>query len=143
MDPARAQDAYLVAGEGPLAPWYARRVYYREQPPSAALGSHVEAYWSIDGATGAPAHRVLPDGCIDLLFDGAAGARVIGPMTRAIVAPPVGPRATLFGVRFHPGQAAPFLGVAARDLRDRTIAIQDVWGSMGRALVVGFAETRG
>ncbi len=115
-------------------------VRYREQAPSAALRPYVEAYWTIDAPAGGPAHRVLPDGCIDLLFDGSPGARVIGPMTRAVIAPSADRGALLFGVRFRPGEAAPFLGVAARELRDRVVAIEDVWGGVGRALEEAIAS---
>ncbi len=81
---------------------------YAELAPSAALRPFVETFWTIDGAVGDGGHRVLPDGCMDLVFDRAEGARVVGAMTRAIVTPPA-PRGRLFGVRFHPGEAAPFL----------------------------------
>src|SRR6185312_13655953 len=94
---------------------------YREQrSPSAALAPYVEAFWTIDAPMGAPPHRVLPDGCMDLLFD-ASGARVVGAMTRAVVVPPLDRGALLFGVRFHPGEAAPLLGLAAREVRDGAV----------------------
>jgi AraC-like DNA-binding protein len=38
------------------------------------------------------------------------------------------------GVFFHPGRAAPFLRVAISDLTDRTIDIEDVWGTAGSRL---------
>jgi AraC-like DNA-binding protein len=115
-------------------------VYYAERAPSAALRPHVAAYWTVGATTAAPAHRVLPDGCMDLLFDGSSGARVIGAMTRAIIAPPVGPGAVVFGVRFHPGAATPFLRVAARDLRDGGASLDEVWGSLGRSLADAVAS---
>jgi AraC-like DNA-binding protein len=114
-------------------PRYHRRVRYAEQAPCPALRPYVEAYWTLDAGAGTVGHRVLPDGCIDLLFEGAS-ARVIGPMTRAIVAPAAAGAAPLFGVRFHPGEAAPFLGIAAREVRDRAVLLEDVWGSGGRAI---------
>jgi len=61
---------------------------------------------------------VLPDGCIDFLFDLVSGeARVIGPMQSAeVVSLPAGAR--LFGVRFLPGAASVFLDVEASALVD-------------------------
>ncbi len=68
--------------------------------------------------------RVLPDGCMDLLwYDGRL--LVAGPDTRAYVtggAP--GPWA---GVRFYPGTAPAFLGVPASELRDRRVPLTDLW----------------
>ncbi|MFJ8189596.1 helix-turn-helix domain-containing protein [Streptomyces sp. NPDC096094] len=68
--------------------------------------------------------RVLPDGCMDLLwYDGRL--LVAGPDTRAHVtegAP--GPWA---GVRFYPGTAPALLGVPAHELRDRRVELADLW----------------
>ncbi|MFE2048455.1 helix-turn-helix domain-containing protein [Streptomyces sp. NPDC059459] len=68
--------------------------------------------------------RVLPDGCMDLLWhDGRL--LVAGPDTRAHVtdgAP--GPWA---GVRFAPGTAPALLGVPAHELRDRRVELTDLW----------------
>ncbi len=50
----------------------------------------VDCYWTLRG-DGGQAQRVLPDGCLDLLFDlgtCATGAQVVGTMTTAIVAEP-------------------------------------------------------
>jgi AraC-like DNA-binding protein len=75
-----------------------------------------------------PAHkRVLPDGCIDLLWH--AGALVVaGPDTRAYVGPP----APYTGLRFAPGTAPGILGVPAHELRDRRVPLADLWPA-GRA----------
>ena len=62
---------------------------YREYPPSAVLREYVECYWTRTGDIELPAaHRVLPDGCIDIMFDFASNrddAFVIGPMTRVLL----------------------------------------------------------
>lgn len=69
--------------------------------------------------------RILPDGCIDLVWTGAA-LQVAGPDTgaRLFRGPP---GTTWFGVRFVPGAAPPVLGVPAAALRDRTVELTDVW----------------
>lgn len=105
---------------------------YREHPPCAALSAYVACYWTME-PSGAP-HRVLPDGCFDLLFDvGAARADVVGVMTTAIVTPP-GPPSAYFGVRFRPGMELAFAGIAARETRDQVVDLGQVWGGEGRAL---------
>ncbi|MFK0121368.1 helix-turn-helix domain-containing protein [Streptomyces sp. NPDC090994] len=68
--------------------------------------------------------RVLPDGCMDLLWhDGRL--LVAGPDTRAHVPGATGDRWA--GIRFHPGTAPALLGVPAHALRDRRVPLADLW----------------
>ncbi|WP_446033823.1 DUF6597 domain-containing transcriptional factor, partial [Streptomyces olivaceus] len=68
--------------------------------------------------------RVLPDGCMDLLWhDGRL--LVAGPDTRAYVTG--GGQSLWAGVRFHPGTAPALLGVPAAELRDRRVELADLW----------------
>ncbi|MEW1685233.1 helix-turn-helix domain-containing protein [Streptomyces sp. T12] len=72
-----------------------------------------------DGGSG----RVLPDGCMDLLWhDGRL--LVAGPDTRAH---PVGGPSAWAGVRFRPGTAPTLLGVPAHELRDSRVDLADLW----------------
>ncbi|WP_328432257.1 helix-turn-helix domain-containing protein [Streptomyces sp. NBC_00453] len=67
--------------------------------------------------------RVLPDGCMDLLWhDGRL--LVAGPDTRAYVAE--GVPGVWAGVRFYPGTAPHLLGVPAHELRDRRVALAEL-----------------
>ncbi|MDO0910739.1 helix-turn-helix domain-containing protein [Streptomyces sp. DT2A-34] len=68
--------------------------------------------------------RVLPDGCMDLLWN-EGRLLVAGPDTRAYVTE--GPPTTWVGVRFHPGTAPGLLGVPAHELRDRRVELADLW----------------
>jgi len=85
-------------------------------PVPRALVRCVDAFWVFE-SVGTP-HRVLPDGCIDFIFDLETGrATVQGPMTRAeVVALPAGRR--VFGMRFLPGAASPFVDTEAHALED-------------------------
>ncbi|MDG9726683.1 MULTISPECIES: helix-turn-helix transcriptional regulator [unclassified Streptomyces] len=68
--------------------------------------------------------RVLPDGCMDLLwYDGRL--LVAGPDTRAHVTE--GAPGPWTGVRFYPGTAPALLGVPAHELRDRRVDLTDLW----------------
>ena len=68
--------------------------------------------------------RVLPDGCMDLLWrDGRL--LVAGPDTRAYVTD--GEPGLWAGVRFFPGTAPALLGVVAHELRDRRVDLTDLW----------------
>ncbi|MFF4058690.1 DUF6597 domain-containing transcriptional factor [Streptomyces sp. NPDC001668] len=88
---------------------------YTERP-SRLPGAVV---WTGDG-TG----RVLPDGCMDLLWN-EGRLLVAGPDTRAYVTS--GAPSTWTGLRFHPGSAPAFLGVPAHELRDRRVELADLW----------------
>jgi AraC-like DNA-binding protein len=105
-------------------------VPYAEIAPPPRLRSLVACYWAISRASGG--HRVLPDGCIDVLLTADGGARLVGTMTRAIVAPP-GERA-VFGVRFRPGEAARIAPLAPAELTDGGAPLADAWGADARAL---------
>ena len=67
---------------------------------------------------------VLPDGCMDIIWDGAR-LFVAGPDTGPNGAPGGGRFAV--GVRFRPGTGPLFLGVAADELRDQRPDLDCFW----------------
>lgn len=68
--------------------------------------------------------RVLPDGCMDLLWH-EGRLLVAGPDTRAYITE--GAPTAWVGVRFFPGTAPTLLGVPARELLDRRVDLADLW----------------
>lgn len=99
---------------------------YREIAPPAPLRNHVECFWQRT-ATGAPAaSRILPDGCIDVIWVGDSPPIVAGPATRAMMAAP-GAGADIVGVRFRPGVAPSLLGVSARELLNQRVPLRAIW----------------
>ena len=91
--------------------------------------------WTRSAATTTGVVRVMPDGCIDLVWaDGELF--VAGPDTVAHDAPS-GP--TYVGVRFHPGWAPTLLGVPADDLRDGRIPLDALWGGVDARRLVDAA----
>ncbi len=103
---------------------------YAEHTPPPDLAASVVCAWTrrMSGAVDVAAHRVLPDGCSDILFvvgQAAPGreivsASVVGPMTRPIVVE--GPHPRLYvGVRLAPGYAQAAFRVPASDLTDQRI----------------------
>ncbi|MFH9003095.1 DUF6597 domain-containing transcriptional factor [Streptomyces afghaniensis] len=70
------------------------------------------------------AARVLPDGCMDLLWH-EGRLLVAGPDTHAYLTD--GETGTWAGVRFYPGTAPALLGVPAHELRDRRVELADLW----------------
>ena len=121
------------------------RTEYREYIPSPALRKHVACFWSRRSQSGprTSTHRVLPDGCIDILF--VAGAEpaleVVGTMRTAVEVRLEGP-GRIAAVRFRPGGALPLLGVPASELTGRTIALEEFWGRDAARLAERVAEAR-
>jgi AraC-like DNA-binding protein len=97
---------------------------YRERRAPAALAGVVACVWE-DRVDVTRIQRVLPDGCIDLIWlDGAV--HVAGPDTGAFAAR-MNPGQTVVGVRFRPGAAPGVLGMSAVELRDRRVGLPEIW----------------
>jgi AraC-like DNA-binding protein len=104
-----------------------------EQPPKAPLSRWIECGWYLDTGQAVTGHRVPPDGCLDIVYDHATGLRAIGAMTREQHFHfPDG--AEVAGVRFRPGMAGTFLGVAPAELTDTTAPLEDLWPGRARDL---------
>jgi AraC-like DNA-binding protein len=119
---------------------------FRPGPP---LGEYVECFWHYDGfARSHRSERALPTGTVDLVFNmredrirSLPGAVVSGAYSEYFTIDTSLPSMTV-GVHFRPGGAAPFLGVPAGELRDRHVALEDVWGAGARALRERLLEAR-
>src|SRR5215217_2543415 len=99
-------------------------VAYHELAPPPDLAHVVRCVWSRSG-TGAT-ELVLPDGCIDVVVrDGIAV--VAGPDTGPVHVA-LAPGERVIGLRLWPGAAAAALGVPADELRDRRVALEQLWG---------------
>ncbi|SNQ49054.1 Uncharacterized HTH-type transcriptional regulator in mcrB 3'region [Frankia canadensis] len=83
------------------------------------------------GASGLEAgpmvRRILPDGCVDVIWSSDGRLIVAGPDTVAKLAHWV-PGVRHVGVRFDPGHAPAHLGVDAGELRDARPQLADLWG---------------
>jgi AraC-like DNA-binding protein len=113
--------------------------HYREYAPSERLRALVECFWTRDSVASARAssvpavHRVLPDGCIDVVlgFSGHAdepeSAMVVGTMTRALVLDAATSPECFIGVRFRPAKAAAFLALPASELTDLRVPLDELW----------------
>ena len=100
---------------------------YREHPPPPALAAHFLCVWSqVVGPGEQPlSHRVLPDGCADLVWIGAAPPVVAGPATRPTLIT-LAPRTRVLGLRLRPGVVPRVLGLPASDLLDRDTPLADL-----------------
>ena len=124
-------------------------LHYAEIPPPLALRSYVRCVWRMRGGADvdAPPEPIIPDGCAELVLNlGDAFVRhtnegshrqplrlVAGQITRAVTVQPSG-GIDLWGVRFHPWGAAPFLGFSGAELQDRLTSLDDVVAPLEREL---------
>ena len=104
---------------------------YNEYIPPAGLESYIDCYWSYvtDAATILSNTKpIIPDGCIDIIFDlnhsAILKSFVVGAMTRPIM----NSRTNLVGVRFKPGMAYPFIKIPVHKLTDSFVDYFDFVG---------------
>ncbi|WP_299344007.1 helix-turn-helix domain-containing protein [uncultured Pseudoxanthomonas sp.] len=94
----------------------------------------------LQGAHATPA-LVLPDACVDLLWDGAR-LSIAGPDTQAQYAH-VAPSRRLQGLRFAPTAAARWMGVPLHALADQRVDLRDLGRPRLSALADRMAEREG
>ena len=103
--------------------------HYRELAPPAGLAEVLACVWTSRSGDIAP-KRVVPDGCVDLMWmtDAAGSSLVVaGPDTEAhLTALP--PGSTIAAVRFAPGTARAVLGVPLDAVRDARPDLVELWG---------------
>jgi AraC-like DNA-binding protein len=114
-------------------------VPYTELAPPPDLAPYVDRFWLRTSAGGDPArrHRVLPDGCVDVIVHAGSAVEVVGAMTRALElsdAP-----AELVAVRFRPGTAAAIVRCSLGELTDRHVGLTEL-GVADDALVERVAD---
>jgi AraC-like DNA-binding protein len=105
---------------------------YLEHAPPAELMPWLACIWERRGVAGPPV-RVVPDGCIDVVWTEGSGAQVVGPNTTAFLVP-VTPGARVVGARMLPGAAPALLGIRAEELRDGRVPLAQALGRDGARL---------
>jgi len=101
--------------------------YYREFPVPAQLASHFLCFWTqmIVGSGEYP-HRVLPDGCVDIVFINEEPPIVVGPWTDPFIAR-FAAGSSITGARLRPGYAPSVLGIPASELLNCSIPLRVLW----------------
>jgi AraC-like DNA-binding protein len=99
---------------------------YREYAPPPGLEALVACVWVGHGGV----TRVLPDACVDVVFDG--GRLVVAGPATGVVEAPATPGQARVGVRFRVGAAGVALGVPAGELRDQGVGLEELWGAHAR-----------
>ena len=109
---------------------------YRELAPVPGLG--LACVWTQRVGPTYP-QRVLPDGCMDILWSRSEGTlQVAGPDTvpRLVV---MAEGTDLVALRFLPGRAPAVLAVAADALRDTTVPLAELWGDGAHELAAALS----
>jgi AraC-like DNA-binding protein len=112
---------------------------YVEQRVSGELRQLALCSWQQTPSRAASV-RIVPDGCIDIVWNGRALV-VAGPDTRAWHQP-VQAGTHIIGLRFGPGQGGRVLGAPASALRNARVELGDLWGERGRMLADRVADER-
>jgi AraC-like DNA-binding protein len=97
------------------------------------VGEYVESAAPRTGAvlwsrtvTAARETRILPDGCMDLIWSSRTGLFIAGPDTTAQLGRSEAGE-TFVGLRFPPAVGPAVFGVAAHELTDRSVRLSAVW----------------
>jgi|SRR5450830_411317 len=103
-------------------------MYYREYLPHPVLAPYLECVWAARAPASAHAHRVLPDNCVDILWqDGGQQGFAVGMMSSSILVASARPVQTL-AVRFKAGMAGLFLAAPLQALTDQRADVDLLWG---------------
>ncbi|UYB52657.1 helix-turn-helix domain-containing protein [Xanthomonas sp. AM6] len=104
---------------------------YTETAAPPALRDRLRCSWRFRQGDADPLPaQVLPDGCVDLIWDGRA-LFVAGPDRCASTAT-LAPGSVLSGVRLAAGAGAGLLGEPLHAIVDQRIALEALWGGRGR-----------
>ena len=103
----------------------------RQYRPGERLRPYISCYWTMTSGTELEepiSHRVIPDGCVDIIFDlhgncyGEAAA-IAGTMTRPIFAELKG-RVNYLAIRFLPGGFLHFFDAPVCHIADRVVPLE-------------------
>jgi len=98
---------------------------YREYASPRGLEDIVGCLWQNDQVRSKP-QLVVPDGCVDLVWFGSEGLKVVGADTGPHIVEPQA--SSTAGIRLRPGAAGAVLGIPASEVRDQQVDVSLVWG---------------
>jgi AraC-like DNA-binding protein len=102
---------------------------YFESAPSSSLKSYAVCNWEhVFEGDGTRNFKVLPDGCADIILVGDRPPMVVGPNLKAFITSFNGPT-EIAGIRIKPGIAAAVLNRNGKNVVDREVPLEDLWGS--------------
>lgn len=115
--------------------------------PSEQLQPYISCYWTMASTIELEKpilHRIIPDGCIDVIFDlsersRAKAASVAGTMTKPLLAEMRG-RVCYLAVRFQPGGFLYFFDTPAHYLTDKVLPLETISASREHELIERLIE---
>lgn len=107
---------------------------YHEYPPDIRLSHLIETYWVSDAVvSSASTQRILPDGCVDIIFnfasnDGTGRLRsfmphVIGTITSFLDVSYYAGTVQMLGIRFRPNGITAFTRIPVFELTDKSVEL--------------------
>jgi len=140
---------YLPLQPPMLEPVQGSSYRYREYLPDKALQPYVACYWTVefDASNDRKLHRIIPDGCVDIIFDLNAPSFSKGAMLAGLMASyetmDLTESCFSFGIRFFSDQAWPFIGYSVSELSGNAVSLEDVWGAEAGLVVERVQEAAG
>ncbi len=118
---------------------------FRELTPPPHLADAIECVWSLRQLGNSTyTHRVVPDGCADILFTrngGRASLQVVGPMTK-FEDYQLAPKVLTLGIRFRPGMWTNQIRIPGGRITDALLPLEDVWGARARTLLGQLSDAK-
>jgi AraC-like DNA-binding protein len=123
---------------------------YNIYTPGTALSPFIKCFWTLasPATTRLNKQRIVPDGCMEMIFhygdlykqyagDGSYIIQprcfVFGQVSMALDIEPTG-RTGIFAARFHPDGLTAFTGMAVKELENRAVPLQELFGEEGLTL---------
>ena len=126
-------------------------MFYQSHIPARPLREFIERFWFCSETPSHVRERILPSGTVEIVFTLAddeiriedparpesprrySGAVISGTYREFFTIDPL-QHASILGVHFRPGGMAAFLDFSVRELADRHIDLESIWGREAREL---------
>jgi AraC-like DNA-binding protein len=115
---------------------------YREFRPRGELAALVACTWEREVVSAEETAHILPDGCVDLVWDGDERLYAAGPDTGPF-ATELHPGSVIVGLRLRRGLAGGALAHPANELRDARVPLEALWGRDASELAERLADAEG
>jgi len=115
---------------------------YQESNPSEGLRNVIAFYWELNTKEIALNYQVIPDGCVDIVFNCSSKEIFISPTLIKPVSFNLLKNEKWFGIRFYPGVLAAWLRVKLSSLQFETIALENINKHLEKELLKILSPTR-
>ena len=135
---------------------------YQTFEPDINLSEFIKCYWTLEGPKeeNPQRQRIIPDGCMEMIFhygdlykqyigDGSSILQprcfVFGQLTQPLEIEPTG-ETGIFSVRFHPEGFMPFITIPLKEMDNKAISLEKLFGKEGREIeqeILGTKTTSG